>query len=260
MEDYLKNLEKARTNGVSNEVLAALADGSEESFDYLEALAKASPSEAKKINEAYSEVIKKKKELTDELSKQQLSADKTYQTLAEKAKQAVQELDLEEEAKENAGKTVKGVAKGVSSHLGEVTEAVDAIIAEIDRLSGLGVDVTVSELGGIQLSTSSERNQGKRKQSGNIEGFASGIDFVPRDMVARIHQGETILKAEEASVYRAIKSGGMAGMDMETLGGVMRDNVKAGGNVYLDGKIVGSVISDRQGRSYKSLQRSGWQA
>jgi hypothetical protein len=44
------------------------------------------------------------------------------------------------------------------------------------------------------------------------------------------------------------------------LGGVMRDNVRAGGNVYLDGKTVGTVISDQQGKSYKSLTRSGWQA
>ena len=259
MEDYLKNLEKARTNGVSNEVLAALSDGSAESFDYLEALANASPTQAKEISEAYQSVIEKKKELTDELSKQQLTVDQTYQTLAEKAKQAIQELDLEQEAKDNAGKTVSAVAEGVSSHLSEVTEAVNAIIAEMDRLSGLGVSVTVNDLGGIALSTSSERNE-RRNDHGVQKGYASGIDFVPRDMVARIHQGESILKAEEAAVYRQIKTGGIAGVDMETLGGVMRDNVKAGGNVYLDGKVVGSVISDRQGRSFKSLQRSGWQA
>ena len=47
---------------------------------------------------------------------------------------------------------------------------------------------------------------------------------------------------------------------METLGGVMRDNVKPGGNVYLDGKEVGKVISDRQGAQYRTLKRSGWQA
>ena len=48
-------------------------------------------------------------------------------------------------------------------------------------------------------------------------------------------------------------------MDYDALGGVMRENVKAGGDVYLDGRTVGHVISDAQGRSYRNLQRSGWQ-
>ena len=259
MEDYLKYLRQARALGVSNEVLASLSDGSAESYDYLEQLAKASPSEVKKINESYQQVIEKKKELTDELSKQQLSADKTYQTLAEKAKQAVAELDLEETAKTNAGKTVQGVAEGVSSHLEEVQTAVDSIIAEVNRLAGLGISVNTNDVGSIYLSSTSERNA-QRRSNGMQEGFATGIDYVPKDMLARIHEGETILRREEANVYRAIKSGANAGVDMDMLGGVMRDNVKAGGNVYLDGKVVGNVISDRQGRSYKAMQRSGWQA
>ena len=49
------------------------------------------------------------------------------------------------------------------------------------------------------------------------------------------------------------------GMDYDTLGSVMRDNINAGGNVYLDGRTVGQVISDIQGRNYRNLQRSGWQ-
>lgn len=258
MDDYIKNLRKARDLGFSNEVLSQLADGSAESYDYLEVLANSTPKEAEKINKQYQKVIDKKKELTDELSKQQLTVDKTYQTLAEKAKEAVDALNLESDAKDNAGKTVAGVAEGVKSHLPEVTEAVDAIIAQLDRLAGLGVTVTTDGIGNIALATDSGRNN--HTQSGDIPGLASGIDYVPRDMLARIHEGEMIIKREEAGAYRALRNGAVAGVDMDTLGGVMRDNVHAGGNVYLDGKTVGSVISDRQGRAYKSMQRSGWQA
>ena len=259
MEEYLANLRKARELGVSKEVLAQLSDGSEESYDYLKELSQATPDEVKTINDNYQKVIDKKKELTDELSQQQLTVDKTYQTLAEKAKEAVDALNLEEMASENAGKTVAGVASGIAGHLPEVQEAVDAIIAEVNRLAGLGIDVSTS---GVDLSIATFKKPGATTKHRNTSdrAFASGIDYVPHDMTARIHEGETILRAQEASVYRMLKYGNVSGVDLDALGGVMRDNVKAGGNVYLDGRTVGKVISDRQGASYKALQRSGWQA
>ena len=69
-----------------------------------------------------------------------------------------------------------------------------------------------------------------------------------------------MLSAQEASIYRGLANGSLNNVDLDSLGGVMRDNIRPGGNVYLDGKIVGTVVSDRQGRAYKQLQRSGWQA
>ena len=71
--------------------------------------------------------------------------------------------------------------------------------------------------------------------------------------------GEGILTAEENRIWQRFKDGGNT-FDYDTMGGVMRDNIKAGGNVYLDGKTVGSVISTQQGKAYRQLTRSGWQA
>ena len=263
MEDYLANLRKARELGLSADVLAALSDGSTESYDVLEQLAQASPEEVATINAAYQDVIDKRKELSDELTQQQLTVDETYQTLATKAQEAVAALDLEQSAKDNAGKTVQGVVDGITSHLPDVTDAVNAIMSEFDRLAGFGITVDVDAVG---LSIT-KGNQSNRRMINNrngqydfIEAFGGGVDYVPFDMYARIHEGEKILNAQEAAVYRNLLNGGTAGVDLDALGGVMRDNVKPGGNVYLDGKVVGAVVSDRQGRSYKSLQRSGWQS
>ena len=78
-------------------------------------------------------------------------------------------------------------------------------------------------------------------------------------MPAFLHEGEAVLTAEENMIWQRFKNGQPDSMDYDALGGVMRDNVKAGGNVYLDGRTVGQVVSDMQGRSYRNLQRSGWQ-
>lgn len=261
METYLANLRKARAIGVSDSVLAAMSDGSEESYDYLEQLAKASPQEVETINKNFQRVIDKKKELTDELTGQQLTVDDTYNSLAEKAKAAVAELDQYAGAADGTGKTIQGIIDGINSHVPGVQEAVDAILAQLNRLDNWGIEIDALGFGEINLASSTGERGGSRRIGGNVEGaFLGGLDWVPHDnYVARLHEGERVLTAQENQIWNALRGGGVAGFDLETLGGVMRDNIKPGGNVYLDGRTVGRVISDRQGKSYKSLERSGWQ-
>ena len=245
LSDYLANLQKAQAMGLSNELLASLSDGSVESAQYLSALVNDTTGKtAKEIDTLYGEVQKKKQELTDALTGQQLSVDEVYQNLAEQAKAAVEALDLESEASTNTQNTMTGIVDTLNSNVPSVAAAVDNILAELERLNSFNASVNFG-LGGLS--------------SFFIPQHETGLDVVPWDgYLASLHAGEGILTAEENRVWQRFKNGGV-GTDYETMGSVMRDNIKAGGNVYLDGRVVGSVISDQQGRAYRQLQRSGWQ-
>jgi hypothetical protein len=249
MNEYLENLRKAQEMGLSDELLASLSDGSKESAEYLAGLVEAGPEAAKEVSALYDEVQAQKKSFTDALAEQKLAADQTYDALVDKALNAIEELNLGDEAESAMAETVEGLAQGIADKVPEVQEAVDSLEEQLNRLSSWGLFFNFGE-GGIEF--------------GNfLDGeHETGLDYVPFDgYLAGLHEGEGILTAEENRIWQRFKNGqaSTGNVDYDALGGVMRDNVKAGGNVYLDGRTVGHVISDAQGRSYRALQRSGWQ-
>ena len=250
MEEYLENLEKAQSMGLSDELLASLSDGSKESAEYLAGLV-GDAEGAARVDEAFQRVAEKKKEFTDALAQQKLSADEIYDGLVDKALESISALDLGDEAEQAMSDTVGGLAQGIADQVGAVQSAVDSIEEQLNRLSKFGISF---ENGG----------SGWEYIIGNVldGSFEMGLDRVPFDgFLAELHQGEGILTAEENRIWQRFKNGDASGrnVDYDMLGATMRDNVKTGGNVYLDGREVGRVVSGIQGRSYKNLQRSGWQ-
>jgi hypothetical protein len=163
------------------------------------------------------------------------------------AQAAAADLDQYGTAEASMANTVQGIADGIAAKIPDVQTQVDALNAVLANLGNVGGLVGGLFGGGFHLDGS----------------HATGLDYVPFDnYLAQLHEGESILTAEEARIWRSFKNGGASvanTIDYEAMGGLMRDNIKPGGDVYLDGRIVGQVISQQQGNSLRNLERSGWQ-
>ena len=205
MDEYISNLEKAQRMGLSGDLLSFLSDGSVQSAEYLAQLV-ANPSEAAKVDALYQQVQAKKEKFTDTLTEQKLTADETYQGMVEKAQETVEALDLGQEASDAMKSTVEGLAAGLAEGVPTLSNAVTAVIEQLNRLSGYGVSVSLPTFGS----------------------FATGY------------------------------SATAPSINYDGLGDVISGS--AGGNVYLDGRQVGRVISEQQGNSYRAVERSGWRA
>ena len=254
MNEYLDNLEKAKQMGLSNELLAFLADGSTESAEYLAGLVGSGENAAREVDALFGEVQKKKQEFTETLTDQQLAGDSIYSQLYADAKAAVEALGtLPGAAGQSAAELTTSIAGGINDNVPAVKAAVDAILEQLNRLNAFGVNINVSAPTGTTITTPHNFFNAYQGE------FETGLDRVPFDgFLASLHEGEGILTAEENRVWQRFKNGDST-TDYDMMGSVMRDNIKPGGNVYLDGRIVGSVISDQQGKSFRQLQRSGWQ-
>ena len=250
MEEYLQNLQTLEEWGVSPEMLASLSDGSKESAAYLKGLVEGGPEAAAAVGDLYKQVEEKKASFTKALTDQKLAVDETYQGMVDTAMEAMGDLDLYDEAESSLASTVEGIAAGINESYPEVKAAVDQIIAELNRLNEFGFGFSFDAGGGIEFVN-----------FGAAVPMAKGAEYIPYDnFPALLHEGEGVLTKEENAAWQAYKNGYHSnGVDYDVLGGLMRNNVKAGGDVYLEGRVVGQVISGIQGRSYRNLQRSGWQ-
>lgn len=256
MKEYQFFLEQAKERGLNDELIAQFSDGSMESYDYLRAILTASDDEIAKLNEAYLENKAEREKFTAGLTDTKLERDEAYQDLVSEAETAVARLqELEGVATGAVLDTMIGIVNALSSQKTAVATQVDEIIGIIGRLSSVNYGFSLtpgfagSFIGGLHATP-----------------HANGLDYVPYDSyLASLHEGESILTAQEAKVWREFKQSGTASrnsIDYGRMASAIWDTAPqmGGGNVYLDGQTVGRVISANQANAYRSLQRSGWSA
>ena len=266
MKDYQEMLAQAKAAGLSDELAAALSDGSAESYDYLKALT-AKGADVKKISDLYAEVQKQKSGFVDALTEQQLKADEAFAKIVADAKDATAELDQSGAAKVALENTVQGMIDGIAAKIPDLQSKVDEIGKIFAALEEYGVNYSGFNLGtiggdnGISLNFSGG-DRGNPNVSINSQEI--GLDRVPFDgYLAALHEGESILNAEEARVWRNMKYGpSLAGnqFDYGAMGSAIGANMPNfnGMQVVWNGQVLGRVIAAQQADSLRTMERSGW--
>lgn len=258
ISDYLDNMEKARQMGFSDELLASISSGSAEDADYLSALVGATSAQVESINSDYARLVEMREEFAKELTDSKLTPDQQFSSMVKNLNKSIQDLDMADGARSAMSATVEGIAQGIAEQVGYVQNEVDALNA---ALAGLGAIPGLSAFGHVfSFGSSFVGSFLKQKTDGS---HANGLDYVPfNGYLAELHEGESVLPAEEARVWRNFRYGQQASrnnIDYNALSGAIWENApNMGGNVYLDGQTVGRILSAQQADSYRALQRSGW--
>ena len=243
--EYMEGLNALRELGASDELIAFLSDGTKDSANYVAALRGAGPDAVKAVSDDYKAVQQQKQALVNELTGNKLRVDKEYEKLTEGMKKAVEELNMSTQAGQNVGATIQAMIDAINAKYSSLSAAVSSVKNVMAELGQLGLG-GANFLGGESIDGS----------------FARGLDYVPFDgFRAELHQGEMILTAEQAAQFRDFGAarGAANSLDLDGLSSAVSDAMPdSSAAVYMDGEIVGRMVSRSQGAEYRSLERSGW--
>lgn len=264
IEEYQRNLEKARDKGLSAELLAGISSGSAEDFDYLAAIADATTTEIEELNTKYAEAKKAKDDFVTDLTSTKLENDSAFNELVDAVNTSMTDLETvlaESGAPAAMGSTMDEIIAAVTSRTGSLQSAIQNVVNLMAQLDSLSSSSFGYSSGGKGLSI---RNGGGLTNL-PVRQFAIGLDYVPFDgFLASLHAGESILTAEEARVWRNFKFGQQSGansIDYGAMGSAIGANMPNFNGMtvrWKNGAILGDIVSEQQANNYNRLERSGW--
>lgn len=176
-EEYATNLQKVKEMGASDELLTALADGSDESFQALQGIVKAGGEGLSEMNALYEQSLAAQQSLASGMADAVTGLTDKCSEIESAVSGMAADCDQSATAQASGSATVGGLVSGMNSQLA----ALRAKVAEIKRLAA-----QAASAGGADGS------------------HAAGLSYVPNDnYVALLHRGEMVLTALEAKAYRA---------------------------------------------------------
>lgn len=164
MDDYAENIKLAMEKGVDEGLVQKLSDGSQESAQILAAIVQGTEEDIDKLNEKLGKVEEGKVNFSEQVAEMATNFDEEMGELEERMSEAVDKLDMMEEATESSKNTIQGAIDGIVQNEGLL----------IGKYKKLGEKVTSAYNNSLEIKSPS----GKFKQSSayTIQGAIIGVE------------------------------------------------------------------------------------
>lgn len=249
-ENYAENLEMVRdvNYGLSQDLIAFLSDGSQESAAYLQSIindvaaAGGSTSEAgqkiiQDINSSFGSLQAAQQGFAEQSALTSTNLEEEVSKTIQQMKEDMEELDVSDEMQQMAYNNISAYINELSSQANSLYKKARDIGKGIANNMQAGIDSVPIKVPTVSTDNPKDDNSAKPK------GYAAGLDYVPYDnFPAYLHKGEMVLTAAQAADYRASEALGVS--NTTNMGGVTLNVYGAAGQ---DVNELADIVIDKLG-------------
>lgn len=199
MATYSENLRKAAEMGLSQGLLAQLADGSTQSAEYLQAIVDGGEKKIEELNDAFARVEEGKDEFSNTVAELQVGLKEALDDMEQYVRDAVDNMAMPNEAAQSARNTIQAFIDEADGMLPWVENA----YARLGQAAIAGLPGSIPSI--IENSGYQSPSMSDYMKWSHLPGFAGGTDNAPPGAawvgengpeLMWLHGGEQILPAE----------------------------------------------------------------